>query len=64
MHSTHHRGAAAPGSPTNSEFADYAPRITFDGTPLDDFMKDGGKQNDQGHWEKALGNGITLIRRI
>jgi len=38
------------------KFADYAPRITFDGTPLDDVIKPGE--------EKDLGNGITLIRRI
>jgi CRISPR-associated protein Csd2 len=46
------------------KFADYANRITFDGKPLDEFVADGGKQNDKGHWEKSLGNGITLIRRI
>ena len=46
------------------KFADYAKRITFDGKPLDEFMKDGGKQNEKGHWEKPLGNGVTLIRRI
>jgi hypothetical protein len=27
-------------------------------------MKDGGKQNEKGQWEKPLGNGVTLIRRI
>jgi CRISPR-associated protein Csd2 len=46
------------------KFSDYAKRITFDGKPLDEFMKDGGKQNEKGQWEKPLGNGITLIRRI
>lgn len=46
------------------KFADYASHITFDDKPLDEFMKDGGKQNAQGHWEKDLGNGVTLIRRI
>lgn len=46
------------------KFADYASHITFDDKPLDEFMKDGGKQTAQGHWEKDLGNGITLIRRI
>lgn len=38
------------------QFADYAGRITFDGQPLDDFVKPGES--------KDLGNGITLIRRI
>ena len=38
------------------QFADYAGRITFDGQPLDDFIKSGES--------KDLGNGITLIRRI
>jgi CRISPR-associated protein Csd2 len=46
------------------KFSDYAKRITFDGKPLDEFMKAGGKQNEKGQWEKPLGNGITLIRRI
>lgn len=38
------------------KFKDYASRITFDGKPLDDFIKPGDS--------KDLGNGITLIRRI
>jgi len=38
------------------KFADYIPRITFDGKPLDEFIKPGEK--------KDLGNGVTLIRRI
>lgn len=38
------------------KFADYATRITFDGQPLDEFIKPGE--------EKDLGNGVTLIRRI
>ncbi len=38
------------------KFSDYAKRITFDGIPLDDFIKPGES--------KDLGNGITLIRRI
>ena len=54
---------AADGKPAR-KFKDYASRITFDGKPLDEFMKDGGKQNEKGQWEKPLGNGITLIRRI
>ena len=37
-------------------FSDYAPRVTFDGEPLDDFIQPGS--------EKDLGNGVTLIRRI
>ena len=54
---------AEDGKPART-FADYASRITFDGKPLEEFMKDGGKQNEKGQWEKPLGNGITLIRRI
>ncbi len=54
---------AEDGKPAR-KFKDYASRITFDGKPLDEFMKDSGKLNAQGHWEKDLGNGITLIRRI
>ena len=46
------------------KFSDYSNRITFDDQPLDQFMKNGGKQNEKGIWEKPLGNGITLIRRI
>lgn len=38
------------------KYADYANRITFDGKPLDDFIKTGES--------KDLGNGVTLIRRI
>ena len=38
------------------KFKDYADRITFDGQPLDDFIKPGES--------KDLGNGISLIRRI
>ena len=38
------------------KFNDYAKRVTFDGQPLDDFIKPGEA--------KDLGNGITLIRRI
>lgn len=38
------------------KFSDYAKRITFDGKPLDDFIKPGES--------KDLGNGITFIRRI
>ena len=38
------------------KFADYAPRITFDSEPLDDFVKRGESED--------LGNGVTLIRRI
>ena len=38
------------------KFADYAGRITFDGQPLDEFIKSGE--------EKSLDNGVTLIRRI
>ena len=54
---------AEDGKPAR-KFRDYASRITFDGKPLDAFMQDGGKQNEKGQWEKPLGNGITLIRRI
>ncbi len=54
---------AEDGKPAR-KFADYASRIKFDGQPLDEFVKDGGKQNEKGQWEKPLGNGITLIRRI
>ncbi len=46
---------AADGKPAR-EFADYAPRVTFDGKPLDEVIKPGAT--------KDLGNGITLIRRI
>lgn len=46
---------ATDGKPPR-KYADYSPRITFDGTPLDDFIKPGE--------EKDLGNGVTLIRRI
>ena len=38
------------------KFKDYASRITFDGKPLDDFIKPGES--------KDLGIGVTLIRRI
>ena len=38
------------------KFSDYANRITFDGIPLDDFIKPGASED--------LRNGITLIRRI
>jgi CRISPR-associated protein Csd2 len=54
---------AEDGKPAR-KFRDYASRITFDGKPLDEFMQDGGKQNEKGQWEKPLGNEITLIRRI
>jgi CRISPR-associated protein Csd2 len=54
---------AEDGKPPR-KFADYSSRIKFDNKPLDEFVKDGGKQNEKGHWEKALGNGVTLIRRI
>jgi CRISPR-associated protein Csd2 len=46
---------AEDGKPPR-KFADYASRITFDGQPLDEFIKSGE--------EKDLGNGVTLIRRI
>ena len=46
---------AESGKPPR-RFDDYRPRITFDGTPLDDFLKPGES--------KDLGNGVTLIRRI
>lgn len=46
---------AEDGKPPR-KFADYAPRITFDGIPLDEFIKPGE--------EKDLGNGVTLVRRI
>lgn len=46
---------AADGKPPR-EFADYVPRITFDGTLLDDVVKPGET--------KDLGGGIVLIRRI
>lgn len=46
---------AADGKPPR-EFADYSPRITFDGKPLDEVVKPGET--------KDLGSGITLIRRI
>jgi hypothetical protein len=46
---------SADGKPPR-EFADYASRVTFDGIPLDAFIKPGEA--------KDLGNRITLIRRI
>ena len=46
---------ADDGKPAR-KFSDYAKRITFDGQPLDNFIKPGESKN--------LGNGITLIRRI
>jgi CRISPR-associated protein Csd2 len=46
---------AEDGKPPR-QFRDYAARITFDGIPLDDFIKPGES--------KDLGNGIALIRRI
>lgn len=46
---------AEDGKPPR-KFTDYASRITFDGQPLDDFIKPGES--------KDLGNGVTLIRRI
>lgn len=46
---------AESGKPPR-KFADYAPRITFDDTPLDDFIKPGES--------KDLGNSVTLIRRL
>jgi len=46
---------AEDGKPPR-KFADYASRITFDGSPLDDFIKLGES--------KDLGNGVTLIRRV
>jgi len=46
---------AEDGKPAR-KFKDYASRITFDGQPLDDFIKPGES--------KDLGNGVTLIRRI
>jgi CRISPR-associated protein Csd2 len=46
---------AEDGKPPR-HFSDYGNRITFDGQPLDDFIKPGET--------KDLGNGITLIRRI
>jgi len=46
---------AADGKPPR-EFGDYAPRITIDGGPLDEFIKPGES--------KDLGGGITLLRRI
>lgn len=46
---------AEDGKPPR-KFTDYASRITFDGQPLDDFIKPGAS--------KDLGNGVTLIRRI
>jgi hypothetical protein len=46
---------AEDGKPARS-FADYQPRITFDGKLLDEFIQSGTS--------KDLGNGITLIRRI
>lgn len=42
--------------------SDY--EVTCDGEPLDEFIKDGGKKNEKGQWEKSLGNGVTLIRWI
>lgn len=53
---------AADGKPPR-RFSDYVTRITFDGVPLDEYLKD-AKRNDNGHLEKPLGNGVTLIRRI
>ena len=47
--------SSADGKPPR-KFADYASRITFDGQPLDEVVKSGAS--------KALGNGVTLIRRI
>jgi CRISPR-associated protein Csd2 len=49
------RQPSADGKPPR-EFADYASRVTFDGIPLNAFIKPGES--------KDLGNGITLIRRI
>jgi CRISPR-associated protein Csd2 len=46
---------AEDGKPPR-EFSDYAPRITFDGKPLNDFIQPGET--------KDIGNGISLIRRI
>ena len=46
---------AEDGKPAR-KFKDYASRITFDGQPLDAFIKPGES--------KDLGNGISLIRRI
>jgi CRISPR-associated protein Csd2 len=46
---------AEDGKPPR-KFKDYTSRITFDGKPLDDFIKPGDS--------KDLGNGVTLIRRI
>lgn len=54
---------SADGKPPR-KFTDYNSKITFDDKPLHEFMKDGGKQIENGHWEKPLGNGVTLIRRI
>ena len=52
---TFEKEPAADGKPPR-EFADYAPRITFDGKSLDEVVKPGES--------KDLGGGITLIRRI
>jgi CRISPR-associated protein Csd2 len=46
---------AEDGKPARA-FSDYAPRITFEGVPLDDVARQGSS--------KDLGNGITLIRRF
>jgi CRISPR-associated protein Csd2 len=46
---------AEDGKPPR-KFSDYAPRITFNSTPIDEFIEPGA--------EKDLGNGVTLIRRI
>jgi len=46
----------APDGKPPRKYADYKPRITFDGQPLDEFVSSGQS--------KVLGNGITLIRRI
>ena len=46
---------AQDGKPAR-KFKDYASRISFDGIPLDEVVKQGES--------KDLGNGITLIRRI
>lgn len=54
---------SADGKPPR-KFTDYDSKITFDDKPLNEFIKDGGKMNEKGHWEKPLGNGVTLIRRI
>lgn len=45
-----------PGVEVPRSFSDYAPRITFDGVVLDNFIKPGES--------KDLSTGVTLIRRI